>query len=417
MDCFPEIKFACQECKRGCCTLFEAAVSPEEKERISRLSLPGVPPPDRWFEPRAAGDFKMAKNPDTGRCFLVDSDNRCLIHKHYGYSHKPLSCRVFPLDIQHWADGHVSAEYRFICPGVEDCRGARIGDMDSAAFGLLADEMHSRRSAADTVFSWKNPAPLPAVRAFHAALSNLLHDEKMPRKLRLYTAARILHFHGLKSMSQAVKEADETFAEDAAAFVVKARSALEKELSDGVVNALTVTNFRNVICGFLRDDDPKVRHGFWFRMEKAYAQLRLTGGSALMSELNPAAPAVPGKFLPWRGNYHSLSPEGEEVFKAFFFGKLDSMHFCGRAVHNYSYEEGMRLLLVSGCAAFALANAFAMEEGAEELRRTDMLRAVRLLDFTFARSPFFRMRGAKKWLKELSDPAAYAGILNECVRC
>lgn len=416
LDCYGATRFACQGCERGCCTLFEIAVSAEEREAMLRMSLPDAPPKEKWFEPHPSGGFRMAKDPVTGRCVLLGADHRCKIHVVYGYSAKPLSCRVFPLHIQHWTDGHVSAEYRFICPAVGGNQGKSLADT-LPSLRQLADGMAKRRPAGSAVYSAANPVGLERIRHVHAAFEALLHDKTSSWKLRLYTAARILDFHSKRAMREAIASAGAEFERDAVEFAGKARSALEKELSDGTVNALTRTNFRNLMCGFLRDDDPESARGIRFRVERAWTQFRLVTGSGLLSELNVSAPALPGKMLPWRGKYRAMDAGAERVFDTFFFGKLDSLHFCGGMVHNYSYEEGMKLLLLAACAAFSLANASAAENGAGAIRECDMLRAVRLLDFTFARSPFFRLKSVRKWIAQLAKPEHYAGILNECVRC
>lgn len=41
-----------------------------------------------------------------------------------------------------------------------------------------------------------------------------------------------------------------------------------------------------------------------------------------------------------------------------------------------------------------------------------MQRTIRLLDLTFGRSPFFRMRVARRWIRHLARPGRYAGLLN-----
>ena len=44
--------------------------------------------------------------------------------------------------------------------------------------------------------------------------------------------------------------------------------------------------------------------------------------------------------------------------------------------------------------------------------REAMQRTIRLLDLTFGRSPFFRMRVARRWIRHLARPGRYAGLLN-----
>ncbi len=413
-DFYSRTSFECRRCRKGCCSLFEVTVSAAEKERLEKLSLPGAPPADEWFIPDGKGNFLLCKNA-AGQCVLRGDDGLCLIHKYCSYNAKPLSCRVFPLHIQHWTDGRISANYRFICPGAGYGRAKPL-ESDPGQIAKLGREMAQRQSVSCAVYSVENPANLQSVRFVHDAFKALLHDSSRSWKLRLYTAARILDFHSGQDMRDAVRQADETFAADAVSFAQKAVAALEKELSDGVADALTRTNFRNMMCGFLRQDAPGIKHTLLYRIKKSWTQFRFAVGTGSMSGINPAAPDLPGIFFPWRGEYHRLTTEGEEIFCDFFFGRLDAMHFCGGMTHNYSYEEGMRHLLLSACIIFALANACAEKEHSESIQYSHMRPAVELADFTFSRSPFFRLKTAGKWCRQLLKPQNFAGLLNECAR-
>ncbi len=409
-DFFPDSRFQCRCCEFGCCSRFEVSVTPEEREKIEKLGLVGVPPWEQCFLPGRGRDFILAKDPGSGRCVFSDG-NRCRIHAGFGYQAKPLSCRVFPLHIQHWQDGHVSVEYRYICPAVGGEAGKTLAE-NRAAVERLAREMETRRPADKTTYSPENPVGLGAIRQVHAAFSGILHDRKLPFRLRCYAVQRVLDFHRRKALRPAIAAADASFSADAAAFVSKAREELIRELNAGRVDALTRTNFRNILCGYLRDDDPKTAHGIRFRLERTLRQFLIVTGPGLLSDLNPEAPHAPGGLFPPREkNWPGAEMEAWRVFENYFFGKLDSMHFCGGMVHGYTYEEGMRHLLLLPTVAFALASAWAWHDQRREAGAEDMLKTVRLLDFTFARSPFFRLRPARRWIRQLSSPESYAGLL------
>ena len=120
--------------------------------------------------------------------------------------------------------------------------------------------------------------------------------------------------------------------------------------------------------------------------------------------------------FPAVGRVPEFSPEAVAVFEMFFFGKLDSMHFCGTKIQRFDYVTGLRHLLHSAPCAFAMAAAFAVARDRKRVEFADMHRAVRLLDFTFGRSPFFRMRLARKWIDNLARPRRFAGLLNQVFR-
>lgn len=417
LDCNPDLRFECLGCERGCCSLFEIRLTAAERDALGKLDLPGAAEPERNFLPvnDGSGDFILAKDAVSGRCVFSDGC-RCAIHAKYGYAAKPLSCRVFPLHIQEWSDGRISAEYRFICPAIGRDRGKKLQERESE-IRSLARELAARRGTDEVVYSDANTAPLTAVREVHAALSRILHDRSLDWALRFYAVARIVDFHRGKDLFEAIRHADTQFATDAVAFVGKARPILEDELRRGKVDALTRTNFRNLLCGYLRDDAAVKSRGPLFRLQRAWQQFRLVAGPGHLEALNPSAPAVAGCFFPLRDRRFSLHPEAEKLFAAFFFGKLDSMHFCGKMVHLYTYEEGIRHLLMLPPLAFALAAGFAAASGRTQVDGESMLKAVRLLDHTFARSPFFRLGMARSWLSQQLKPPAYAGLLRETLGC
>ena len=253
------------------------------------------------------------------------------------------------------------------------------------------------------------------MRLIHAGFRQLLRNRELPLKLRLYAAARILDFHDRKEMFGAIQNADAEFAADLAAFVEKARPELERELGRGRCDALVRSEFRSLLCGYLRDDRPEDA-ALSRRLRRAWSHLRVFSGFGALTELNPAAPPVSMLLFPAVGRVPEFSPEAIELFEMFFFGKLDSMHFCGTKIQRFDYVTGLRHLLHSAPCAFAMAAAFTVARDRKRVEFTDMHRAVRLLDFTFGRSPFFRMRLARKWIDNLARPRRFAGLLNQVFR-
>ena len=409
----PDQAGRCLCCEVGCCNLFEVLVTRQEAADLMALRLPDVPDFDGCFAPSERPDeFALRKRAD-GRCVFSDG-KLCKIHRLHGYAAKPLSCRIFPLHIQHWADGGISAELRYICPGVHP-GGRRLGDrLDEIA--ILARQLGSRRMANDAVYSKSNPAPLATVRKVHAGFRQLLRDPELPWPLRLYTAARILDFHDQKSMADAIRQADDSFAPELTAFVAKARPELERELASSIrCDALVRSEFRNILAGYLRDDRPEDM-SVARRLKRSLDHIRLHTGAAPLTVLNPRAPRISMLNCPAVGRRFEPSPEAAAMFGEFWFSKLDTMEFCGTQIQQMPYNTGLRHLLLAAPAARVFAAGFAFAEDADRIEFSHMHRAVRLLDVTFGRSPFFRLGITQKWLRRLTVPARFAALLHQCFR-
>lgn len=400
--------FRCLRCTNGCCARFKITVTAEEKERILRLNIPGCPPAEQCFRQDGPGLFSIAKSAQTGDC-IFSGGGVCRIQERHGFKAKPVACQLFPLHIRHWQDGEISAEYRWICPGVGTTDGKRIAEETNLpAYAKALDKL---RTPENTVFSPTLDPGLAAIRAVHAGILKIMHREDVSFAIRLYCALRVLDFHAAPAMHDVIREAGPAFAADAGAFLDKAKEVMQQELAGcSPPDALARTTFRNCLCGLLRSDAPQDRGRIFARIRRAWTQTKIATGSGLLAELNPAAPAVPGAFFPPK-TFRPLVPDAEQLFRDFWFGKLDAMHFCGQQNHCFSYEEGLRHLLIFGVLTRSLADAFAEMENKPDVCRENMLRAIRLADFTFSSSPFFRLRSSRKWLKHLSQVQTFATLL------
>lgn len=400
--------FRCQRCPYGCCARMQITVTTEEKEKIARLNIPGLPPVESCFIPETNGLFTVAKSAENGDC-VFSGGGYCKIQKLYGYKAKPVACQLFPLHARHWADGEISAEYRWICPGVGDPEGKRLAD--DAYMPDFIRALDRFRKPEDAAFSATLSPGLPAIRAVHAGILKILHAPEVPLKIRLYAALRVLDFHAAPEMHDVIREAGQAFAVDAGQFLQKAGDVISEELAASPApDALTRTNFRNYLCGLLRQDSPADRKRLLPRIRRAWTQLKIASGPGLLTDLNPHAPAVPGAFFPVR-RFREVSGDAEEIFHDFWFSKVNTMHFCGQQSHKFTYEEGLRHLLLFAVLTRSLAEAFAESAGSPIVTRGNMLRAVRLADFTFSASPFFRLNSSRKWLKQLSQLPHFASLL------
>lgn len=385
---YPGLKFRCRCCENGCCSRLEVSLEPEEAERLGG-----------GFSRNAAGHFVLDKTPG-GRCPFQEGE-LCSIQRKKGYAAKPLSCRIYPLLIQCWEDGADSAELRYLCPGVGNASDEAV---PRERIERLAREFRRTRKTFDrAVFSRRNPAPLAAVRKFHAGIRAILEEKSKPLPLRIYAAARTLDFHLLPEEDETVRSPGDDFAKKAAEFFRLASGAMERERGRLCDNALRRARFRSLVCAFLRNDLPGES-----RLRRAWVQFRIFLGLEYLDKLNALAPHCGVFALTNLRKNCVFTPEASEYLENWFFGKVYSMHFCGHVAHDLTYAEGLRLLFSAFAAAEHLAGGFAMAKtladrdgGASFTVLTeDMKRAVFLVDFAFSRSPALRFAGTKKLIRE-----------------
>jgi Fe-S-cluster containining protein len=408
IDFYPRQRFSCRRC--GFCCRLEIKITPDEVNRLKKTMLPsGQYPPAEWFitAPSQPSLFIAAKR-ENGECVFRDDSGGCVLHE---LNAKPLICRVFPLHVVNWEDGHCSADLRFICPGVGDASGVLLEHQPEIITGI-AVPLKERLALGNTGYSDKNPAALTAVYRVHAGYRAILHDETIPLKLRLYTLSRIIDFHADKDNYNAIRAADAGFAADAMDFTRKAASTLSTELSKGIASLREIIDFRILITVYLRNDDPLTARSLWRRLKILCAHSMFAAGGGNLSRINPHSPDTNGRQCLAAPGKLQMNEAAKEIFQQFLYGKLDSMHFCGSMVNGLSYEMGMRHLLLSVPVTFTVAAAFARTSKRTVIGVDEMLAAVRLLDLTFGRSPFLQLKLTGKLLVRLSRPATFAGILN-----
>lgn len=411
IDFFPDQSFDCTLCG-FCCNSFEISITPEEKERLMKFTLPdGSQPDESWFfkSKSREGFFAIAKRYE--RCIFMRPEGGCVMHRTEGKPVKPLICQTFPLHVVPWKDDRCSAEYRFICPGVAKKGGTLLKDQASTMTNI-AGQLRERMSINDAEYSNSNPAPLATVRKVHEGIKGILHNESFPLKLRLYAVAKIVDFHTQRENRNAIAEADKGFAGDAVEFLNKASAMLEQELSDLPLSFSIKLDLRILAMGYLRDDDEDTAKSPLARFKMLCAHSIFGAGGGDLRNINENAPAISGKALTTEPNRFDIDDDAFDLFKQYFFGKVDAMNFCGSNVHGYDYETGIKHMLLSAPVGYALAAAFARDHKTTKIDYGCMLDSVRLMDLTFYRSPFFKLALAKNLIGRLSSPANYGALLN-----
>jgi lysine-N-methylase len=410
-DFYPRQRYTCQRCGR-CCRRFEVKITAKEVNDLKNTRFPdGTCPPDDWFvpSPTQKGVCTIAKD-ETGGCVFMDETGSCRLHKAHGLAVKPLICRVFPLHVTNWKDGRSSAELRFFCKAVGDPQGRLLGRQPEI-MANLAGPLREWLPESDVVYAVANPLPLAQVRLIHAGYKAILENESLALKTRLYALIRILDFHTSQAGQPALAVIDANFPAAAREFVDKTAKAMLTELGKGKLALRDQIGMRLLISGYLRDDDPGIALSLARRLKLLLAHSVFAAGGGNLRQINPQAPGVTGQQLLAQARQFPADDEALDIFRQFFHGKLESLHFCGNTVHDFSYAQGMKHLLLSAPAIFALAAAQAKAENKTVIGANEMLQAVRMVDLTFARSPFFKLKLVRNLLDRLTIPATFAGIL------
>lgn len=412
IKCYPEMRFGCQRCGL-CCAKCEITLTSEEVSNISRLMLSGDKQIEsQYFEPIKGNIYRILKN-EHGQCLFCDKDTLCMIHRKFGVSGKPMACRIYPMNVLRWEDGIISADLRFSCPAV----GIETGDSLARNEKTIRQEalQFKARRLETAAYSRQNPTALSTVRIVHQAFSEILHNHKYPLRLRLYTIARIIKFHESPPMRKAIAGADEKFIEDAVNFFDKAHASLESELNNGKMNWRLKLDFLTLLCGYMRNDERNVKITLLERLKKAGRNVAFGFGFNTMNSINKEFPVISGKECLDNSTAGNFTPAAIEGFEQFFYGKLDAMHFCGQHVHDYSYQQGMRHLLLSVPIITTVARAFAFNAGKDEVDFEHLRRGLSIIEPAFSLSPFFKLAVSRNLINHLAAPDAYAAILNSTV--
>ncbi len=418
IDFNPEQTFTCSNCG-FCCSNFEVAVNSAEIKTVEKNRYPGVDPKKVECFKHLKGDFSVIAKDENQKCVFMDEEGLCVIHKYKGTKIKPLACRLFPFSVHCWADGHISADLRYICPSVGIPDSEKISGQVSHIRDM-ADILKKREKPADAFYSKANPVGLEQIRFIHRGYRAILEAEKLPLATKLLTLAKVIDFHAKKSMHLAIKAADEVFEQDAMEFLNKISDVVAEDLKTAKRPAVNARiEFRNLLMGFIRDDvgapgkepDTSVRH----RLHNTWHTLRFGLGGGSLKNLNPTCPDTAGNDCFALAQTMTMTEEAVNAYLQFLKGKMDSMHFCGRYVHHLTYEQGLRQLLITAPAAFALAGLFAAGSGSMVAGFPHMRNALTYIETAFGISPYFKLETSKRRVAQLAFNKNYAGLLKQFV--
>lgn len=96
------LNYDCRECGYSCCQMGNLIMNAKEK----RLLLQKYPYLRYFFINQTKKTYEVKKYP---RCWFLESNGLCYIQKKYGYSSKPLVCRLHPFYVIRCNDEYIVA--------------------------------------------------------------------------------------------------------------------------------------------------------------------------------------------------------------------------------------------------------------------------------------------------------------------
>lgn len=404
-------RFSCVSCGK-CCGAWEVPVTGAERKAIEGLSLPGWTPPEGGAFVKLRGSLsKISKR--GGKCVYLDSGGLCAIHSHAGEAAKPLACRIYPFDIHVWEDGAVSASLRHDCPAVASMEGRPAEDMRKDILSFASELASLRAKRADASYSRDFKPGLDRLRAVSSAYRRILLHEAFAPETRIYAAARLLQFHSSSRNRIDIEDAGGQFQEDAFAFVERSVGDLEKALSSsGPPKPDAAISFRYVLTAFARRDEEA---SSWLhpllRLRRVGGILSFIFGGGSLKEFGREFSDTKGIEPLAALGATSLAPGALDGYWSFLGARLEAMHFCGDPALRLSFEEGMRLLLLSYPAIRSFAAMSALARGSSTVERRDAIEALMIVDHGFARSPLHSLGHVRGIVRRLCEGDGLPSIL------
>lgn len=113
-------RWSCHSCGH-CCRSLVGSLSESERATIDEQGWTGKLGVAPYV--RVGRGWALNKH-DDGTCVFLE-DDRCMIHRDFGESQKPLACRIFPFSVREAVHGW-QASLRFDCPSVIESKGEPI---------------------------------------------------------------------------------------------------------------------------------------------------------------------------------------------------------------------------------------------------------------------------------------------------
>ncbi len=401
----------CVSCGKCCDCGWPVPVTSEEVRRISSLDFQEWSALPRSCFKRTLRGWYLRKQADK-RCVFLDSDGLCIIHKKFGFSAKPLACRLYPLDVYRWRDGSISASLRYDCPAVAGAgRMEPFGKLAGTIEAFAAELFRYRGRDADAAYSRRIHPEVARLRRIADSYRNILMYEHIAPEIRFSAAVRLLLFHSIRKNSSDILEAEE-FEADSFAFFKRSIEHLTVLVEEAEkIRHDQLVRFRYLIWCFLRDDS---RATWSAHLPMVFAALRFLIGRGTLK------PTLLNREVNAEALFHAVwkcrrKKEAPEVFFRFLQGRLVSMHFCGSPALGLPFEYGMAYLLIAWPIVIFLASVLAAERKDFLIGPDDVRNALILVDHGFLRSRLFCRRSTKAAVWNLMKGEDYAFLMKLCL--
>jgi hypothetical protein len=277
----------------------------------------------------------------------------------------------------------------------------------------LAEEIGRKEKKAGAVYNRSTAPDLARLRYVNRAYRQILLSPDLEPDLKFFGAARLLEFHEMPGHSVDILEAGPEFAEDAYAFILRSRKDLRGDLDGAPAPALDLkVIFHYLLSGYARvDEEATSRLPLLDRFRRAGNIVRFILGRGSLRKLGSRHPETGG--LEPLAVLAGLRMEkaGADRYFHYLASKLYSLHFCGNAALKLTYVQGLRHLLLTYPVVFTLAGLNAATAKRELVTAADVSAALMIVDHTFARSPFFKLRHVQMMIKKLSSGKAFPLLL------
>ena len=412
------LHFSCNSCGM-CCRHWLVPVTLAEKERIESLNLPNFDfknsPEDEYFTKLTKSLYTINKKPD-GSCVFLDDKNLCIMHSLYGEEVKSLACRLYPLDIFEWKDNTISATLKFRCQSVKCDNNKNTVDALYKNEGKIRNFASEINSAADGLYSFKNPATLDNIRYIQKALLKILEFKELPLQIKLYSIAKIIDFHDKKQMHSAIQNANQLFVNDAINFMKKAKKDLIEEYNNTIKNEKVDINnrirLRFMLCNYARTDENVEEKNIWQRIQNSILHFKFAAGLSSLKSLGTEYPDTKKINFLKIASKSCLNKKAENLLYSYLHSRLLSGHFFSQPCLNLSFTEGIKHLLLSSVIINILAAIYSNDDNRTTINEQDLRKSLSIIDRTFSASDVFKFSGMKFTEERLSKHKTFAIILN-----
>lgn len=294
-----------------------------------------------------------------GRCFFLDADNLCRIHRELSYDAKPRACKAFPLTVFELA-GRSHARLSYWCPTVVANTGKPLG---AQRRWLNETARHGDRRSAALTIEGSTPIGARDFEQFHQALRRSIIDGSLTMADRLAAAAAVVARVHASATRQGV---------DLSAVVREAESQGRAELARQARQGGRASGARRVFVLSLLADGPP---GGLTHVGRVLSILAFLAGVSAFTSRTVGASA---RLRQVRRVEFRPSQWGDELLTRYFLSKVESFRYVagGKTV-----TTGFNLLVGAYGVINLLARLRAAAAGRSSCDDEDLKAAVGAAEF------------------------------------